>query len=147
MDGVLSAAEAALSKVCECVRALWRLARDNFHCPVIQQLPMPSHPPLVGNNEHRLPGSRAIFLARLAAQLRQMGDAEGVDLLALDARVGQDGLADRRIYSDAEERNGRDDYGKLGFAPIECGAEGSVRSLFDLSGFVPRETFIEACEG
>ena len=93
MDGVLSAAEAALSKVCECVRALWRLARDNFHCPVIQQLPMPSHPPLVGNNEHRLPGSRAIFLARLAAQLRQMGDAEGVDLLALDARVAQDGLA------------------------------------------------------
>jgi FkbH-like protein len=86
-------AEAALSEVCERVRALWRLARDNFHCPVIQQLPIPLHPPLVGNNEHRLPGSRAIFLARLAAQLRQMADDEGVDLLALDARVAQDGLA------------------------------------------------------
>ena len=90
-----SAAEvdAALVAASERVRACWRLARDNFACPVIHQLALPVHPPLVGGNEHRLAGSRAQFVARLNARLREMADAVGVDLMALDARAAHDGLA------------------------------------------------------
>ena len=36
----------------------WRLARDAFRCPVIQQTVLPVFQPLLGSNEHRLPGSR-----------------------------------------------------------------------------------------
>jgi FkbH-like protein len=47
---------------------------------------------LLGGNEHRLPGSKAAFIARLGAALRPMADAAGVDLLALDERAARDGL-------------------------------------------------------
>jgi FkbH-like protein len=77
------------SRLVEC----WRLARAAFHCPILQQTPLPVHTPLLGNNEQRLPGSKAAFLARLSADLRQMVEAEGVDLLNIDQRVAQDGLA------------------------------------------------------
>ncbi len=50
-------------------------------------MPLPVHPPLLGSNEHRLPGSPAAFIARLNEALRPMADAAGVDLLALDARA------------------------------------------------------------
>ena len=47
---------------------------------------MPVHLPLLGNNEHRLPGSRAGFVIRLNAAIRTMAESEGVDILALDDR-------------------------------------------------------------
>ena len=50
------------------------------------------HLPVLGSNEHRLPGSRARFLARLNAALREMAETEGVDLLALDDRAARDGI-------------------------------------------------------
>jgi FkbH-like protein len=84
--------EAALADSCERIRSCWRLARDNFRCQLIQQLALPTHPPLLGGNEHRLAGSRAGFVARLNAELRRMADEDGVDVLALDARVAVDGL-------------------------------------------------------
>ncbi len=85
-------AEAALEAICERIRACWRLARENFRCPVIHQLALPVHAPLLGNNEHRLAGSRAEFVARLNAELRRRADEDRVDVLALDARVAHDGL-------------------------------------------------------
>ena len=75
-------------RVCEC----WRLAREAFRCPIVHQVPLPVHPPLLGNNEHRLPGSRQGFVMRFNHELRQLADSEGVDLLALDARAAVDGL-------------------------------------------------------
>jgi FkbH-like protein len=75
------------------LRECWRMARAAFGCQVIQSVPLPLHPPLLGHNEGRLPGSRAAFIAALAAELRPMAEAEGVDLLALDARAATDGLA------------------------------------------------------
>jgi FkbH-like protein len=84
--------KAALSETGERVRSCWRLAREAFRCPVIHQLALPVHPPLIGNNEHRLSGSRAGFIAALNAELRGMADAEGVDVLALDARAARDGI-------------------------------------------------------
>jgi FkbH-like protein len=75
------------------IRACWQTARDAFGCQIIQQTPLPVHPPLLGSNEHRLPGSRAAFIAALCAELRDLAEKENVDLLALDARAAADGLA------------------------------------------------------
>ena len=74
------------------IRALWLLAKKNFRCPIIQQTALPVYFPLLGQNEHRLPGSRANFIARLNAGLQVMADEEGVDLLAVDAQAARDGI-------------------------------------------------------
>jgi FkbH-like protein len=86
-------ADAAFTEIMSRIRECWRLARESFACPIIQQTPLPVHPNLVGNNEHRLPGSKAAFIARVNASLPAMADEAGVELLALDAEVGRDGLA------------------------------------------------------
>jgi FkbH-like protein len=86
-------ADNALDEMTGRLREAWRLAREAFRCPIIQQTALPVHLPVLGSNEHRLPGSRARSVARLNAALRQMSDADGVDLLALDVRAAQDGIA------------------------------------------------------
>ena len=86
-------AEAALHETQDHLRQIWRLARDAFRCPIVQQAALPLHLPLLGNNEHRLPGSRAWLLTRLNAALRGMAEADGVDLLAVDDRAARDGLS------------------------------------------------------
>ncbi|HET8996309.1 MAG TPA: hypothetical protein VFN42_06545, partial [Acetobacteraceae bacterium] len=85
-------AEAALAATVSRVRDAWRQARAAFRCPVIHQAALPLHLPLLGHNEHRLPGSRAGALTRLNAALREAADADGVDILALDDRAAVDGL-------------------------------------------------------
>jgi len=87
-----TAADGALEEIEGRLRACWRLARTAFACPVIQQTPLPVHPSLLGNNEHRLAGSKAAFLARLTQRLRPLAEADGVDILAIDARAARDGL-------------------------------------------------------
>ncbi len=73
--------------------AQWVRAHQAFRCQVIQQTLLPVFDPLFGSNEHRLPGSRYWAVQQLNATLRKLADAEGVDLLAMDAVVAQDGLA------------------------------------------------------
>jgi FkbH-like protein len=85
-------AEAAMTEITERIRATWRLARDTLRCPVLHQATLPLHPPLLGDNEHRLPGSRAAFVSRLNERVRAMADKEGVDILAIDSRAAMDGL-------------------------------------------------------
>jgi FkbH-like protein len=85
--------ETALKETGERIRNCWRLAREAFRCPVLHQLALPVHPPLLGSNEHRLAGSRAGFIAALNAELRRLADSEGVDVLALDAWAARDGIA------------------------------------------------------
>jgi FkbH-like protein len=84
--------DAALSEVCDRLRECWRLARQAFGCLILQQTVLPVHPPLIGGNEHRLPGSRAAFVSRLNAALRGMADEDGIALIALDDRSARDGL-------------------------------------------------------
>ena len=72
---------------------VWDMARRAFSCPVIQQTILPLFPGLLGNNEHRLPGSSQGMIARINHRLRQLADNAGVDILALDARATQDGIA------------------------------------------------------
>jgi len=85
--------DAALKEVQDRIRDCWRLAREAFACPIIHQTPLPVHPSVLGNNEHRLGGSKAAFIARLNEGLRAMADQAGVDLLTVDARVSRDGIA------------------------------------------------------
>jgi FkbH-like protein len=86
-------AEAALTEMQDRLREVWRLARDAFRCPIIQQTALPVHLPVLGNNEHRLPGSRAWLVTRLNAAIRNMAETEGIDVLAVDDRVARDGAA------------------------------------------------------
>ena len=86
-------AAAALDDAQGRIRETWRLAREAFRCPIIQQAILPVHLPVLGSNEHRLPGSRAGFVARLNRALRRMADEDGIDLLALDTRVARDGIS------------------------------------------------------
>ena len=85
-------AEAAMTDVIERIRSTWRLAREAFRCPVLHQAALSLHLPVLGNNEHRLAGSRAAFVTRLNARVRIMAEEEGVDILAIDDRVARDGV-------------------------------------------------------
>ncbi|MDE3177606.1 MAG: HAD family hydrolase [Pseudomonadota bacterium] len=85
-------AAAALESLREDLTGLWRKARAALGCSVLQQTALPSAPALLGSNEHRLPGSRAAFVARFNFALREWADAEGVDLVAVDAAAARDGL-------------------------------------------------------
>ena len=87
----LDASEAALQDVASRIRQCWELARK-AKIPVIQQTGLPLFPPLLGNNEHRLPGSKQRIVVRLNEILRQAADEEGVDILALDSRATADGV-------------------------------------------------------
>ena len=86
-------ANAILSDACERIRSCWRQARDAFRCPIIQQTLLPNAIPLLGSNEHKLPGSAVRLVERLNRWLREAAADEGVHLLALDARAAQDGLS------------------------------------------------------
>ncbi len=91
--GDADAADRRLTQIAEDLAAQWARARQAFRCQVIQQTLLPVFDPLFGNNEHRLPGSPYWAVQQLNAMLRKLADAEGVDILALDAVVASDGLA------------------------------------------------------
>ena len=74
------------------LKSLWARARAAHGCTVIQQTLLPAAIPLMGGNEHRMPGSLAARTARLNAGLRDAAVEEGVDLLALDDAVARHGL-------------------------------------------------------
>jgi FkbH-like protein len=85
-------AAAALEEMKSRLRETWQLAREAFRCPIIQQAVLPVHLSVLGNNEHRLPGSRAYFVTRLNEAIREMADEYGVDVLAVDERAARDGI-------------------------------------------------------
>nr|WP_294511222.1 HAD-IIIC family phosphatase [uncultured Rhodopila sp.] len=85
-------ADAALEEMQGRISETWRLAREAFRCPIIQQAILPVHLTVLGNNEHRLPGSRAWFVTRLNQAVRVMAEQEAVDILAVDDRAARDGI-------------------------------------------------------
>ena len=87
------AAEAATlaERLLEDWRALWTAARRTGSA-VMQQAVLPRIPALGGGNDHRLPSSAAAFIARVNADLRDVADREGVDVVAIDSRSAVDGL-------------------------------------------------------
>jgi FkbH-like protein len=86
------ASEAALERILAKIVNCWRLAHRGFNCPVLQQTVVPALIPLLGSNEHRLPGSPVRLIARLNEALRERAETAGVHLVALDARAAQDGV-------------------------------------------------------
>ena len=95
IDSTMSAidARAALHRTIAHVRNCWRIAREAFHCTIFQQTPLPVFRALLGNNEHRLPGSRNRMISKLNEAMRIAADEDGVDILSLEERVIQDGLS------------------------------------------------------
>ena len=89
--GSVAEASACLDQVASDLAGYWRQARARGW-GVLQQTLLPGFPSLLGSNEHRLPGSRAAACERLNHRLRDMADAEGVDLLAVDLRAARDGI-------------------------------------------------------
>jgi FkbH-like protein len=88
-DDAAAALEDSLSLVLRC----WRAARQAFNCPVMQQTLLDVFLPLMGGNEHALPGSRSRFVGALNAALRAHAVTEGVDIVGLDREAARDGLA------------------------------------------------------
>jgi FkbH-like protein len=95
IDGSMSSAEvkARNTALWERIRSCWQIATNELGAKVIQQTPIATQPRLIGNNEHRLSGSRASYLSRFNTDLRAMADEYGVDVLAIDWHVMRDGLS------------------------------------------------------
>ena len=83
---------AELDRVLHHLRAQWRSVRGMFDCLVIQQTFLPIFFPVMGSNDHLLPGSKLRALGRLNQEVRALSSAEGVDLLAVDDWVARFGL-------------------------------------------------------
>jgi FkbH-like protein len=88
-----AAADRAVEDAADHCRQVWHMARRSFACPIIQQTILPLFPSLLGSNEHRLPGSPQGMAARVNQRIRQFADESGVDILALDTRAAEDGIA------------------------------------------------------
>ena len=87
-----AAAAAALDETTGRIAECWRIAREAFSCQIIQQAALDVFPAIIGENEARLGGSRATFVAAFNAWLRQASVAARVDVLSLDHRAARDGL-------------------------------------------------------
>lgn len=70
----------------------WHLAREAFGCQIIQNTAMSVHRPLLGANEHRLPGSGATLIYEMNYRLRSSAQNLGVDLVNLDTQSARDGV-------------------------------------------------------
>jgi FkbH-like protein len=87
-----AAASAAIEETVSRIRQVWKLARDAFGCPILHQMAINSFPPLLGNNEHRLAGSRRRAINVLNECIRQAADEESVDILGIDDCITRHGL-------------------------------------------------------
>jgi hypothetical protein len=85
-------AAGALDDVTQKIENFWKLAHDAYRGHIIQQTAVDVFPGVIGENDHRLVGSRSAFITRLNEWLRQATQAAGVDLLALDRGAARDGL-------------------------------------------------------
>ena len=81
-------AAAVVAEVTGRIETAWGLARGVVRGPVLQQTVLALHPPVLGGNEHRAPGSAASVVAAVNGALRGMADRAGVHLVAVDAAAG-----------------------------------------------------------
>ena len=88
-EGVIAELESLLDRL----ESQWDVARREFGAHILQNVPLPVFLPLIGNNEHRLAGSRLAALRQFGTMLRARADKAGVDLVALDDRAALDGLS------------------------------------------------------
>jgi FkbH-like protein len=79
--------------VVERLASLWGIVSDKLSVPIVQQTLLPVMPPLIGGNEHRFLGSPAAIISQVNFELRQRVQAFRVDILAIDVKAGQRGVA------------------------------------------------------
>ena len=84
--------EAAEAELWEQIRSCWQIARETLGATIIHQTPIAVQPRLLGNNEHRLPGSRASYVDHFNHELRNEADEGGAQVLSIDWHVMKDGL-------------------------------------------------------
>jgi FkbH-like protein len=84
-----SEVEAVLAHVQDC----WRLVREQFGCPVIQQTLLPVFSPVMGGDENRLPSSKVRGVTRVNEAIRQAAESDNIDILSIDDWVSRFGLA------------------------------------------------------
>ena len=82
----------SVEQTLEAITASWKRARE-ICSHVIQQTILPVFPPLLGQNEHRLPSSPGAATARINSSLRPLADEFGVHLLAVDDWAARGGTA------------------------------------------------------
>jgi len=85
-------AEALIDRRVAEIGAWWDAARGSSDRLVLQQALLPLFPRLLGNVEHRLPGSPAAMVRTLNMRLRELADRKGVDIIALDEQIALDGI-------------------------------------------------------
>lgn len=75
------------------MRQVWREAKQQLGCVVIQQTVLPVHLPLMGNQESRLPQSPASVVEAVNSALRTHAETDGVYLLTIDTWAAMDGIS------------------------------------------------------
>ena len=93
LGATAEAVTSSLNSVLDRLESQWDAARRSFSAHVLQNIPLPVFLPLLGNNEHRLAGSRLAALRQFSTMLRARADAAGVDLVALDDHAATAGLS------------------------------------------------------
>jgi FkbH-like protein len=83
---------AIIDEALQRIRQCWSLARQAFGCSILQQTIINGLAGILGQNEHRLPGSRSHMIITLNNALREMAETEGIDIVSLDRQVDHDGL-------------------------------------------------------
>jgi FkbH-like protein len=91
---LVGAADASVDEAFGTIKDCWSLAKQSLGCTILQQTVLPVFHPLLGNNEHRHIHSPATRVRVLNEQIRQAADAQGVEILALDAFACVDGIAE-----------------------------------------------------
>ncbi len=86
------AARGIIETAIDRLRMIWRLAAEAGAGQIIQQTVMPLAPALMGGNEHRLAGSQQRMIEVLNTRIREAADGDGVDILALDDRIKEEGV-------------------------------------------------------
>lgn len=84
--------EAVLHASMQQIMTCWSLAKDAFSCVILQQAALPCFDDLLGNNEHKLPGSKAWFIERLNLAMRRQADIVGAHIISIDRKAAKDGL-------------------------------------------------------
>lgn len=82
---------ASAESVLDELRPLWRIAREELGCAVLQQTVLPILAPLLGNNEDEDSSSPAAIVDRINRQLRAAAHEAGVHLLAVDRLAAEHG--------------------------------------------------------
>jgi FkbH-like protein len=84
--------DASIEPAAQRIAGYWRTARE-AGAAVLQQSILPIFPLQFGNNEHRLPASRVAAVEALNRRLSELADRDGVDMVSIDRRAAQDGIA------------------------------------------------------